>query len=79
MHRTFASICPPSHHRVPAPGCISQWLALPQRLPNRCQAHDERINQWLALLQGLPNRYQAHDERTVTLLAFAPGWFYKPL
>ena len=68
----LASIRPPGTAECLSPVCISQWLALPQGLPNWCQAHDERINQWLALLQRLPNWCQAHHEDTALLLASAP-------
>jgi hypothetical protein len=39
----FASIRPSRHRRVPVPNLHQQWLAYPQGLQNRCQAHDERI------------------------------------
>jgi hypothetical protein len=44
----FASIRPSRHRRVPVPNLHQQWLAYPQGLQNRCQAHDERIALLLA-------------------------------
>ena len=35
-----------------SPGRVSQWLALPQGLPNWCQAHEERNAPLLASVPG---------------------------